>query len=199
MFDLVYPSEPAPLYPRPSSDRPGKQPVPRGEILPLIEPNGLVYGQAARSWCHGGGGSRALHPVVHLHLVDREGRLFLQKRSMNKRRFPGFWDCGVGGHVDYGELALEALYREAGEELGLYAFHPLLVGTHTYESPRDREFVFMYAAVGHPDLAPDNPEVTEGRWWTFEEIDAALEEGGVITPTFEADFIRIREKLLALL
>ena len=37
MFDLVYPSEPAPLYPRPSIDRPGKQSFPKGEVLPLVE------------------------------------------------------------------------------------------------------------------------------------------------------------------
>ena len=198
MFDLVYPSDPAPLYPRPSSDRPGRPAFPKGEILPLMEPNGLVYGQATRAWCHGGGGSKALHPVVHLHLIDREGRLYLQKRSAAKRRFPHWWDCAVGGHVDYGELALEALYREAAEELGLHEVNPILLGTYIYESQRDCEFVFMYAAVGHPLLSPDNAEVTEGRWWTFEEIDAALGKG-IITPLFEADFSRIRESLKALL
>ena len=198
MFDLVYPSEPAPIYPRPTSERPGKVPVPQGEILPLIEPNGLVYGQASRAWCHGGGGSKALHPVVHLHLIDREGRIYLQKRSRHKNRFPGFWDSAVGGHVSYGELALEALYREAIEELGLSGFNPILLGTYTYESPRDREFVFMYAAVGHPELDPDNGEVTEGKWWTFEELEAAI-QSNIVAPTFEADYYRIREALKALL
>lgn len=198
MFDLVYPSEPAPLYPRPSSERPGRQPLPKGEILPLIEPNGLVYGQASRAWCHAGGGSKALHPVVHLHIIDREGRLYLQKRSRLKNRYPLYWDTAVGGHVSYGELALEALYREAGEELGLHGFNPVLLGTYTYASPRDTEFVFMYATVGHPELHPENPEVTEGRWWSFEELEAAFGKN-IVTPTFEADYARIKEQLKALL
>ena len=198
MFDLVYPSEPAPVYPRPSSERPGKHPLPKGEILPLIEPNGLVYGQASRAWCHGGGGAQALHPVVHLHIIDREGRLYLQKRSKIKNRYPGYWDTAVGGHVSYGELALEALYREAGEELGLQDFNPVLLGTYTYESQRDREFVLMYATVGHPDLHPDNGEVTEGKWWTFEELEASFGKN-IVTPIFEADYARIKESLKALL
>ena len=186
------------MYPRPSSDRPGAPVVPRGEILPLIEPDGRVYGQAARAWCHGGGGSSALHPVVHLHLIDRFGQVYLQKRSLRKNRYPGYWDMAVGGHVSYGELALESLYREASEELGLTAFNPILLGTYIYESRRDREFVFMYAAVGHPDLHPDNPEVTEGRWWTYEQLDEAFGKN-LITPIFEGEFARIREQLLALL
>ena len=198
MFDLVYPLEPAPLYPRPSADRPGKPARPRGEVLPLIEPSGLVYGQAARSWCHGGGGSRALHPVVHLHLIDHEGRVYLQKRSMNKHLLPGYWDTAVGGHVSYGELALEALYREAAEELSLTSFNPVYLGAYPYDTGRDYEQVIIFASVGHPDLNPDNAEVSEGRWWSFEEIEKALSEG-ILTPNFEWEFYRIREKLKALL
>ena len=85
--DLVYPLEPAPVFPRPSVDHPGSAAASPEEMLPLIEPNGLVYGQAARSWCHSG--TKPLHPVVHLHLVDRFGRIYLQKRSMTKDLLPG--------------------------------------------------------------------------------------------------------------
>lgn len=198
MFDLVYPSEPAPLYPRPSIDRPGRMSIPQGEILPLVQPNGLVYGQAARAWCHSLMGRHALHPVVHLHLIDRFGKLYLQKRSAYKRRFPGYWDTAVGGHVSYGEQVLDALYREAGEELGLTAFNPIFLGAYPYETGRDYELVVMFAAIGHPELAPDNAEVTEGRWWSFEEIADAGGKG-IITPNFEDEFSRIRERLLALL
>ena len=109
MRDLLYPQEPAPLYPRPSIERPGNPHFPGGEMIPLIEPSGVVYGQAKRAWCHEG--SRALHPVVHLHLIDRFGRIYLQKRSARKDLLPGYWDTAVGGHISYGEHPEEALYR----------------------------------------------------------------------------------------
>ena len=196
MFDLVYPSEPAPVYPRPSIDHPGLSPFTKGEMLPLIEPSGLVYGQASRAWCHGG--FRGLHPVVHLHIINHQSNIYLQKRSMLKHRYPGCWDMAVGGHVSYGELALESLSREADEELGLQAFNPILLDTFEYDTRRDREFVLVYATVGHPELHPDNPEVTEGKWWSIPELEESFGKG-IITPTFEYEFPKIKERLLALL
>ena len=196
MMDLLYPADPAPYYPKPSISRPGRQVIPKGEKVPLVEPGGLVYGQASRDWCHSG--AKPLHPVVHLHLVDRLGRVFLQKRAMSKDLLPGYWDTAVGGHVTYGELAEESLYREAAEELGLTNFNPVFLGTSEWETERDREFVFIFASVGHPDLHPDNEEVSEGRWWTQEELTAAIGKN-LLTPNFEAEYARIQGQLLALL
>ncbi len=196
LFDLVYPSTPAPLYPLPSAEHPGRREKPTGERLPLVEASGLVYGQAARSWCHSG--ARALHPVVHLHIIDREGRLYLQKRAMTKDLLPGYWDTAVGGHVSYGEQAIEALYREASEELGLQAFNPVLLEKYVWETRRDCELVIVYACVGHPDLHPDQDEVEEGRWWDFKALEKAMGTD-TLTPNFEAEFTRIRSRLLALL
>ena len=194
-MDILYPLEPAPVFPRPSVNRPGKPSVPKGEML-LVELSGLVYGQATRAWCHSG--SKALHPVVHLHIIDRMGRIYLQKRSRTKDLLPGYWDTAVGGHVTYGEQALEALYREAAEELGLHGFNPIFLDNYVYQTQRDSEFVLIFVMVGHPDLDPDNAEVSEGKWWTMEEIDAAIGKG-VLTPNFESEFSRIRASLLALL
>lgn len=196
MLDLVYPSSPAPLYPRPSVDNPGKQPVPTGEMLPLVEPGGLVYGQATREYCHSG--SHVLHPVVHLHIIDHFGKLYLQKRSMTKDLLPGYWDTAVGGHVSYGETILETLYRETSEELGLTAFNPIGLGAYIWQTQRDNEYVFVHAILGHPTLHPNAEEVSEGRWWTFEELDRAMGQN-VLTPNFESEFGRIRDRLLAML
>ena len=197
MIELVYPLEPAPLYPRPSVDHPGLSAVSAEEMLPLVETSGIVYGQATRAYCHSG--ARVLHPVVHLHIVDRMGRIYLQKRSMEKDLLPGYWDTAVGGHIDYGETVQEALMRETQEELGFNRFNPIAIKNYIFEFENDREMVFVFAAVGNAfPIRPNPEEIDEGRFWTQEEIDEAMGKG-ILTPNFEGEFNAIRKKLFALL
>lgn len=85
------------------------------ELFPVVDGEGRVIGKATRGECHGG--SMLLHPVVHLHLFNSKGELYLQKRPEWKDIQPGRWDTGVGGHVDFGEEVSDALLREAREEL----------------------------------------------------------------------------------
>lgn len=196
MTDLVYPPEPAPILPVPTADVPSTMMVQAGEMLPVIRENGIVYAQATRKYCHGG--SFLLHPVVHLHIINRNAELYLQKRSMKKDLLPGRWDTAVGGHVDYGEYVSEALHREAGEELGFYDFNPLYLGSYVFQSNIEREMINIFAAVGNFTLHPDEDEVEEGRYWPLDEIEANIGKD-VFTPNFEGEFRRIRKSLEALL
>ena len=196
MFELIYPAAPATVLPLPSSDNPGKRPCTLGEMVPVVEENGLVIGQTARKTVHDG--SKFLHPVIHLHIINRESCLYIQKRSMRKDLLPGRWDTAVGGHVDYGESLEEALYRESSEELGLKEFNPVYLKSYVWESARERELVNVFATVGNFALKPDLDEVSEGRYWNMSEIEANLGLG-LFTPNFEQEFKSIKDTLLALL
>ncbi|MEE4425378.1 NUDIX hydrolase [Streptomyces bugieae] len=50
-------------------------------------------------------------------ILNQRGEAFAQRRSADRRLFPGAWDI-VGGHVEPGETLLEALAREVTEETG---------------------------------------------------------------------------------
>lgn len=196
MIELVYPLEPVPLI-GPQADA--------SETVPIVDENGLVIARAAREYCHRHGDTAQpegepllLHPVVHLQIVDRYSRLFLQHRSPNKETYPGRWDTAVGGHVSYGEYYEEALFREAGEELGLYDFNPQYMDNYIAGDEFDREMVGMYVTVGSFDLHPENYEVSEGRYWTLEQIEANLGKD-VFTPEFENEYRIYKDKILALL
>ena len=194
-MELIYQYDIAPVIPAPTADSPV---VPDSgiEFFPIVEPNGLVVARAAREYCHSG--AKPLHPVVHLHIIDRFSRIYLQKRPMSKKIQPGKWDTAVGGHVSYGEHLLEALYRESSEELGFTEFNPIHIVTYEFESEVEKELINVYAAVGHYELTPDPEELDGGQWWELADIDEGIGKG-IFTPNFESEFQMIRKSLLALL
>ena len=52
------------------------------EMFPLVDEDGNIIGAATRGECHDG--SKKLHPVVHLHVFNSQGELYLQKRRHGK-------------------------------------------------------------------------------------------------------------------
>lgn len=194
-MELIYPYDMAPVLPAPTAEssvtfKPGT------EFFPVVDSAGMVTARAAREYCHGG--AKLLHPVVHLHIIDRYSRIYLQKRPMTKFIQPGKWDTAVGGHVSYGEMLLEALYRESHEELGFTEYNPIHLVTYEFESEVERELVNVYAAVGSFDLKPNPQELDGGAWWELTDIDEGMGKG-IFTPNFESEFQMIRKQLLALL
>lgn len=93
---------------------------------------------------------------------------------------------------------MEALFREASEELGLYDFQPYSLGSYVFESKVERELVHIFAAVGDYEIHPDNDEVIDGRFWSPGQIRTATGKGK-LTPNFESEYRRIRKQLEALL
>lgn len=157
------------------------------ELLPLVDENGNITGAATRGECHNG--SMMMHPVVHLHVFNSKGELYLQKRPDWKDIQPGKWDTAVGGHIDLGEHVEQALFREAGEELGIEGFTPEALPQYVFRSERECEMVYPYKTVYDKDIRPSE-ETSGGRFWSMDEIRESIGKD-ILTPNFEQEFKKL--------
>lgn len=155
------------------------------EYFPIVTDTGEVIGKATRSECHSG--SFLLHPVVHLHVFNPVGELYLQKRAMDKDIQPGKWDTSVGGHVDYGEDVMTALKREVSEELGIIDFEPKFIKQYKFVSKQEAELVNSFYTVYDGAINPNPVEISKGKFWKIDEIKATIGKG-IFTPNFEQEF-----------
>ena len=131
------------------------------ELFPIVDNDGRTIGSATRGECHSG--SMLLHPVVHLHLFNSSGDLYLQRRPDWKDIQPGKWDTAVGGHVDFGEDTDDAIRREIREELGLTDLALTKITSYIFQSTREREYVNVYTAVSDIEPTPSD-ELDGGRF-----------------------------------
>ena len=160
----------------------------KAELFPIVDAEGNTIGCATRGECHDG--SKLLHPVVHLHLFNSAGDIYLQQRPQWKEIQPGKWDTAVGGHVDYGESVADALLREVREEIGITDFTPVFLMCYRFESERERELVYVYKCVYEGEVKPSD-ELDGGRFWAISEVEHAIGKG-VLTPNFEQEFRMIK-------
>lgn len=155
------------------------------ELIPIVDEAGNIINAATRQEAHNG--SKILHPVVHLHVFNSQGDIYLQKRPSWKQIQPNKWDTAVGGHVDFGENIEMALKRETAEELGITELNAELMCSYVFESECEKELIYVHKVVYDGEIKPDTNELDGGRFWQQEEIKANIGKG-VFTPNFESEY-----------
>ena len=144
------------------------------EKFDLVDQEDRVIGSALRSQIHAQG---LLHRAVHLWLFHPDGRLLLQRRSLQKDREPGRWTSSVSGHVNAGENYDTAMHREIPEEIGIPTSSCLALTRLHYIpacSETDQEFVWLYRATHSGPFTPDPHEVAGLTFFSPQEIDRLI-------------------------
>lgn len=155
------------------------------ELFPEVDENGNTIGKMTRYEAHSG--TKKLHPVVHLHLFNSKGELYLQHRPSWKDIQPDKWDTACGGHVDFGESIEQALQREISEELGINDVKVYSLGKYVFESNRECELVYVHKAVYDGEIRPNEEELNGGRFFSRNEIISLIGKK-VFTPNFESEY-----------
>jgi isopentenyldiphosphate isomerase len=164
---------------------------PQEQLTRVTDDDATVLGPVARGLVHGN--PSLIHRSAHVLVVHpSDGTLLLQKRSLQKDTSPGLWDVSVGGHVTYGQSYEEAVIRETQEELGITVRADDLEFLYLtrFRSPLESENTRSYLCLHVGPFQPDPDEISEVRFWTKAEIEAALSNGGggVFTQNFEEEY-----------
>ena len=158
------------------------------ELFPVVNEQGETIGKITRREAHDG--TKILHPVVHLHVFNSKGELYLQHRPDWKDIQPGKWDTATGGHVDFGETTEQALLREVREELGITEFPPEFVCRYVFEGKREKELVYVHKTIYDGKITPNEKELQGGRYWSKDEILSNMGKG-IFTPNFEDEYRKV--------
>jgi len=89
---------------------------PRNEIVQIVDENNTEIAAVSR-WLMRE--QQLIHRASYILVFNRAGELFVQKRTMTKDVYPGYYDIAAGGVVLAGESYEESARRELTEELGI--------------------------------------------------------------------------------
>ena len=111
--------------------------------------------------------------VLFLYRLNDAGELeFLWQKRSELVRHGGKWDYAAGGHVNLGESVVQAMIREAHEEIGAEVDAEDL-NLVTVERTYAGMFVWLFVAdwTGREcDFHFDDKEVTEVKWVPYAEM-----------------------------
>lgn len=144
------------------------------EIFDVVDEQDRVVGRQTRGEVHRLG---LMHRAVHVLVFNRQGEVFLQKRSQHKDRQPGLWDSSASGHLDAGEDYDACAVRELREEIGLHleqAPQRLFKLPASAETDQEHLWVYRCEAEGPFQLHPE--EIECGGWFAPLQVTRWIEQ-----------------------
>jgi len=148
------------------------------EYLDIINDNDKVIGQATREEIYQ---KKLMHRIVHLIILDNNGRFALQLRSKNVKFCPNHWSTIVGGHVQSGETYKEAILREAEEEIGI---KPIIkkFSKDLYAKDGLKKFLVTFKTHYNGSFKPNSEDVETIKFFKLDEIKKMVTRGEKFHP-----------------
>lgn len=139
---------------------------PQGEVFDVVNENDEVIGETTRGEAHKD--PALIHRVVHIWIINDQGEILLQQRSLTKDKAPGEWDISCGGHVQKGDDLELTAERELQEELGITADCKFI--TKFLERFEDQsEMVNLYYAVHNGPFSFPKEEIEQMKFMSKAE------------------------------
>lgn len=117
--------------------------------------------------------------VINCFITNSAGKLWIPRRTAEKKLFPGALDVSIGGHVQSCESYHEAFFREALEEVRIDC-HKAAWEMMGYQTPEENGFsAFMQVYLIRTDDDPEynRDDFSEFRWIAPNELLVEIEQG----------------------
>ena len=145
----------------------------REELVDLIDEDDRVIGRVTRAVMRR---DRLLHRVVAVLCRNREGMIYLHRRTATKDLFPSLYDMFVAGTVGAGESYEEAAIRELEEELGITGAELEPLFHHRYEGALTRSHTRVYSVQWDGPIVHQPSEIAWGEFRSPSDLLANLEQ-----------------------
>lgn len=155
------------------------------EIFVVVDKDDNIIDYRTRAECHSD--KSLIHRSTCVIIFNSKGEIALQKRSMTKDLYPGYYALSASGHVGKGETYEEAAKREMSEEIGIEV--PItFVTKFLFHAPLETEYNTIFTAKSDGPFVINKEEVEEIKFFTKEDIKLMKDK---LTPSSVADLMKI--------
>lgn len=121
---------------------------------------------------------------------------YLTQRSMNKKYYPGYWEC-TGGSAIGSETTIQAAIREIKEELGITVNERDL--KKMAQEVKDHHIVTVYILCikDQVEFHLSEREIIQGKWFTVQELESLHIDFNIVPHQFERYLKHIRKTAFA--
>jgi NAD+ diphosphatase len=117
-------------------------------------------------------------PAVIMLVTDDADRCLLARNAAWAERRMSI----LAGFIEPGEAAEMAVAREVEEETGVHVSDVAYLGSQPWPMPRSLMLGYRAVAVGSQPIHVDEEEITEARWFSREELLAAIQSDELTLP-----------------
>lgn len=161
------------------------------EELILVDRDDREIGYRSKAHCHDGDG--ALHRAFSLFLFNESGELMLQKRSEQKRLWPGYWSNSCCSHPRRGESMETATVRRLSDELNTAAdlehVYQFCYTADFGDAGSENELCHVYVGRLAGEVRPNDSEISEVRFISARNVEKELSQAPeLFTPWFKQEW-----------
>ena len=117
-------------------------------------------------------------PAMIVLVTDPADRCLLARNA----QWPPSRVSILAGFVEAGESAEQAVAREVREETGISVGEIRYLGSQPWPMPQSLMLGFRARAVGSLQIRVDEDEIAEARWYSRDELRAAIASGDIRLP-----------------